>query len=554
MEIPTQKLAKLARDGDRGKEGAWRRELLANPQLKINAVFTINNRGQDVIEPSVITHGETLLTLACLNRQRSIVRQLLETPGIDVNQANQWGFSPLMMAAYGKLALRDKAQHLPESGHQTVENYLSRLERKRIGLTGDLQILRQLLEVQGIDIELEDGAGHNVLTAATIWRLPEIVKALLESPKVVSVDSNYQAWFHAVKIDAAPLAQLFLASNKFDLNIQDREMGDWTVIRYAIAFNSIAVAKLLLEQPSLDINAKDILGETLLHYMAARPDRFTKWKTTLMLILAHSEIQLDQRRLNEDTALVIALRGGNQEFSKALILDERTSLNEDKNAYGMSPLCLAARLGDQAAVKLMLDQPRAHIQQTNRGGANATYMAAKSGNVEVLRLMLAAGGDGSVEVTSDLDLFDGLSPPLTAPITILKYCLHPEATVGIPPDDQRYARYEQFLRRGDHHGYVTVLKYTNAAEFERYKHLVLQGNQSMLFLLRAARHPINTELPGHRNIAPLAILTRGRIWSLLQGHCPNASWTEQRDALITEAELPPGIVPFLKFKDGRILK
>ena len=81
--------------------------------------------------------------------------------------------------------------------------------------------------------------------------------------------------------------------------------------------------KLLLDQPAVDVNVKDIVGQTALHYAA----EFNNAEGARMLLLHKDFNSANVTDNNGNTALMIAVRDRNEEVLRELVEHQCVSLD-----------------------------------------------------------------------------------------------------------------------------------------------------------------------------------------------------------------------------------
>ena len=106
---------------------------------------------------------------------------------------------------------------------------------------------------------------------------------------------------------------------------------------------------------------------------------------------------LEDFQLPGTTALIFAISQGNEEIANLLLdkgADANTRIIAKKSRYAITPLLLAAYLGNADIVQMLLEH-RAYIHEMvanrNLGGKTALSIAVKKENVEIVQLLLRAG-------------------------------------------------------------------------------------------------------------------------------------------------------------------
>ncbi len=110
-------------------------------------------------------------------------------------------------------------------------------------------------------------------------------------------------------------------------------------------------------------------------------------ETTKVVDLLRRGMDVNTVDLQGNSLLMIAARNNNLDLARFL-LDNRAN-PERRNPHGDSALMLAAMLGHQEMVALMLERK----PELNHAGWNALHYAAFSGHAGVLALLVAAGSD-----------------------------------------------------------------------------------------------------------------------------------------------------------------
>ena len=203
----------------------------------------------------------------------------------------------------------------------------------------------------------------------------------LLTPDVKSLD---QSLLGAAADGNALLVKRLLAKSA-DVNAQDRLLGDTPLIK-AVSGNHLAVARILLSagaNPNYQ-NQADV-SAFLLAALKGQTDMVS-------LLLDHGA---DFRSVDRygSTALISACKRGHVETAQLLIA-AGSNVNHI-NRVGWSCLTGAVELGNggtayQAIVKALIDA-KADLNLPDKGGETALAHARQRGQLEVVRLLEAAG-------------------------------------------------------------------------------------------------------------------------------------------------------------------
>lgn len=148
------------------------------------------------------------------------------------------------------------------------------------------------------------------------------------------------AMFRAVQVDNVAGVKRALAAG-IDPNV--REPGGETALIVAVRNEANQVATLLMDQPSIDLEAKAPNGNTALMMAAFRKNK------ALVMDMIWRGAQVNQKGWS---ALHYAAAAGSTEIAN-LLLDQDADINAEAPS-GLTPLMMAAREGQEEVVELLL--------------------------------------------------------------------------------------------------------------------------------------------------------------------------------------------------------
>jgi len=212
------------------------RELLQTPGIDVN------------LANLKVEHQETALHYALYERAPpryiEVVNLLLEAPGIDVNkQSGRGGNAFLYAAAHGHVEAVKKLLDFPGmdvknpgNAPRTPEEYLRREGHDEVA-----DLVKNRIDNETLDINAADESGFTKLQRAAFNADVEKVRELLQIPGI-------------------------------DVNLPNRKHEDQTALHYALEERVqpryIEVVKLLLEAPGIDVNKETEHGNNALHFAA----------------------------------------------------------------------------------------------------------------------------------------------------------------------------------------------------------------------------------------------------------------------------------------------
>ena len=160
---------------------------------------------------------------------------------------------------------------------------------------------------------------------------------------------SFDDFFKALKLDDVDAVRGLLHRG-FDPNAVDSRGN--SALYLALQYRALKVARLLVEQPG---------------------------------------IQLDARNPEGETALMIACLRGDDELARAMVA-RGAQVNPPGHAPAWTALSYAATGGGDALVKFLLEHG-ARIDQAAPNGTTPLMMASYFGHTSTVRLLLAAGAD-----------------------------------------------------------------------------------------------------------------------------------------------------------------
>jgi ankyrin repeat protein len=177
-----------------------------------------------------------------------------------------------------------------------------------------------------------------LLALAAVTLVPALVVAA--EPREQTDDEV--DFFRAAQLDGASRVATALLRG---VNPNVRDPNGETGLIVAMRYESLKVARLLMDQPGIDLEAKAPNGNTALMMAAFRQNK------TAVLELLKRGAQVNQKGW---TALHYAAAAGSLEITRILL--DKYAYIDAESPSGMTPLMIAAREGQEDVVALLLEQ------------------------------------------------------------------------------------------------------------------------------------------------------------------------------------------------------
>ncbi|KAK9528013.1 hypothetical protein VZT92_014517 [Zoarces viviparus] len=343
--------------------------------------------------------GNTALQFASASGHENLVWFLLRK-GTSVDSRNNYGWTPLMQAA--------------RFGHLTVAHIL--LEN-------------------GAEINGRNRLGASVLTMAARGGHTHVVKLLLESGAYVDDYDHLAVAAEAVSNgnnnnscsaagfgggEGCPggdgrefmdITALMVASQHgheasvrlllewgYDVNFSQKTTG-WGPLMVATLGAKVAVTQQLVERGA-DPDRVNVLSKTAFELAMQLKQRDIK---AYLDSITTVRPQTDDERRRPD--VFSALKLGNSQLVKEILEEDPTQVNSS-NQEGASPLMIAAVSGQLEVVQLMVEKNADIDKQDGVHGWTALMQATYHGNKDIVKYLLSQGADVNLRAKNGYTAFD----------------------------------------------------------------------------------------------------------------------------------------------------
>eukprot|EP00946_MAST-07B_sp_MAST-7B-sp1_P003724 g3724.t1 len=292
--------------------------------------------------------ASSILPEACENSEAGLVELLLTVQGVDMNQVDKEGWTPLYRATHD----------------------------------GHTEIVKVLL-ANGADANQADSRGYSPLYRATENGHTEIVKVLLANGADVNKANSDDEWetplYRATKNGHTEIVKLLLV-NGADVN-QGDSWGETPLCKASWRGHTEIIMTLLAN--GADVNQGDFGVETPLHTATGRGHT-----EIVKLLLANGA------DVNKDNALYEAIVKGHTEIIMLLLANGADVNKANGDDEWETPLNWASYNGHTEIVKLLLANG-ADVNKAGKYDRTPLYSATSEGHTEVVKLLLANGADAN---------------------------------------------------------------------------------------------------------------------------------------------------------------
>ena len=257
---------------------------------------------------------------------------------------------------------------------------------------GDTQIVNELLRAGANVHHKITGRGDTALTQAVGYGQTEIAKALIEKgANVNQLTYNGTPLMIAAARGDSEMIDILLAANA-NVNFGRAQQG--TPLIQAVRNGNIEIVQKLLNagaNPTITTN-RGRTAESFI-YELKEPSKIAAMAKLFQEKTRPQTLQkptLLQRPMLEEAKVAPILSLPAQERSILTFIIPH--LNTMRDADGNTPLMLAALHGHEPTIDILLKNPFL-INAQNKRGINALMMAAKQGQIGIVKKLLAAGAD-----------------------------------------------------------------------------------------------------------------------------------------------------------------
>lgn len=330
-------------------------------------------------------HEETALHRAIRHGHTTILKELLNIPGVDRNCPDGHGCSPLIAAI---CAANRYATDFLVGDPGVLVNHPDSQQSTALSVaasSGDTYTAKRLLSRPDVDVNRVSTRGCTPLHLAAIGGHAPVIRELLQRVGVQLTLANHSGAqaLHLASQSGLEQAVARLLSN-YSMDINRRDGDGATPLLLAAAKGHGLVVRRLLVRSDIEVNTPDRNGQTPL-VAAVRGGH----RNAVEQLLANGA-DVNTKCLDDQTALHVAATCSCSAIV-AMLLDIEGVDAEGKTNKGWTPLMITTHAGDHQSVELLIPKSADVNHQTDSGITSLT-LAVESGKHQIVEALLKAPG------------------------------------------------------------------------------------------------------------------------------------------------------------------
>lgn len=175
-----------------------------------------------------------------------------------------------------------------------------------------------------------------------------------------------------------------------------RDPDDRLPLHWAVSYNHLPIAEVLVQAKGFDVDAADGSGWTALHMACSRADS----DATIHLLIS-KDADVNARTNGGQTALHFCASKNNLDAARLLMAQKPPASARLKDKRGQLPLHRAAAAGNVPMMKALLDTGKSSLNATDSDGMTALHHAVSEGHGDAALLLLQRGAEWDKKDTWD---------------------------------------------------------------------------------------------------------------------------------------------------------
>jgi ankyrin repeat protein len=335
----------------------------------------------------------TVLMAGSFCGHKALVRRILKNDGTDVNAKDESGKTALIWAVEN--GHKDVVKVLLKNGADVNAKDMNKWTALHTAITKGYGGLAELLRDNHADVTAVTQRGHSALHFAARDGYQDLVRLLLDSGTDVDVRSaagefGRHTAMHLAAMNGHKEVVYILLEKGADVNaktgIIGENLADYTPLHFAVTEGDMEVANLLLDNKA-HLAARDTLGDTPLHKAAS-----TGHEQMVNLLLRKAVLaDVDAKNGSGETPLHLAVKNKEKAAVVGLLLDKNASIAATDGNEALA-LHYAAANGHEVAVRQLINLG-ADLAARDHEGKSVMHYAARCQEDTVARLLIRENGD-----------------------------------------------------------------------------------------------------------------------------------------------------------------
>ncbi|XP_051954154.1 CARD- and ANK-domain containing inflammasome adapter protein [Xyrauchen texanus] len=348
----------------------------------VDAAFELNRKSVlslflQYVQKSMSQNDINSALFKAVQRNSDRVVAALVDHGADVNSCNEFGYTPMLLAA--ELGNIETFKVLVAKKARLDERLPNQISGLHLAIqSGSLQIAQILLD-KGIDPNINGPKDQTPLHLSASHNQPALMALLLRmGAQINSVTQDGLTALHFASQSGNTEAVTQLLESKADIHVKDKQGR--SALHWAASHGGVGIIQLLIAAGS-DASVTEKEKKTPLHLAAM------EGHTEAVSALLASKAKVRAKDMDGFSPLHYAARNGKERTATVLLASAKSKNVDDKNVWRRTPLHLAAEHGHELLVDLLLEKG-AKINALDNNKDTSLHCACRAGHVgAVLRLV-----------------------------------------------------------------------------------------------------------------------------------------------------------------------
>ena len=252
---------------------------------------------------------------------------------------------------------------------------------------GHAEIMRMLLQKQGIKVNQATNLGATPLYLACQNGLADIVRMLLQKPNIeVNQATNLGVTPLCIACQNGHAEIVRMLLDKDALVNKARTTNGTTPLYLACRYGHAEIVRMLLQKQGINVNKAATTDGVTPLFLAC----YCGHANIVRMLLDNKGALVNEARTTDGvTPLFLACESGHAEIVRMLLDNKGALVNEARTTDGVTPLFLACESGHAEIVRMLLDNKGALVNEARTtDGATPLYVACRYNRADIVRMLL----------------------------------------------------------------------------------------------------------------------------------------------------------------------